>query len=750
MERQRQVVCADNEELAAFMWNKRREMAEGPKGVSENIDLTLSKAYSNVCSSISHIKTMKDFSQIKGVGKWILRLMQSFFKTDSDALGSEELPTKRKKNKGTKHYMPQKNSVAYALLVALYRGTATGSDFMRKQELIDSAEASGLSRAPIMPEKGKGKPGQFGSSPRDWYSGWSCMKTLITKGLVVKSSCPAKYMLTEQGKEAARDCLLRSGLGDNTDALGTGDRSPEISLPYLEGARAGSLKEVGLPYAASSRQKESFNVPPKSLDRFVRMGYSKEQILCAFAEVSETSGNKEMSSLWPAVMCRLREEQVYGLPLESPNIIREDHLASSTSYLPTSYLSRDDHVDLTCENRSANSDYDAASYIPKSLCPVSSPQGLSILRACSSTGDGVTHVRGGLGIKSNALRLPPLTFGERFGDLYQVVLILDDREKFTTQGSKSRKIIDHICGQFKIKIEVRRLPVGDGIWIARHKHLASEYVLDFIVERKKVDDLRCSIRDNRYRDQKVRLLSWVNVIALAGLLHSSCILLGLPFGAELQVQGSLGFDCTGFQKLIGWMQVTAPASGVLKVGVDVPESTLEDSGGWERCGLKKIIYLVEGDANASEAAESIKTACFTTEILEGFDVQRTSGLADTLRKYGYLTQSIVQYYTSLEPEDEVRSPKVCPPFTDFMKRCQDSDKMTVSDVFATQLMQVPQVTEDVAIAVLDLYPTLLSLARAYILLDGDIGAQEEMLKKQSNNVVSGAASRNIFQLVWGS
>jgi len=43
------------------------------------------------------------------------------------------------------------------------------------------------------PEKGKGKPGHFGSSPRDWYSGWNCMKTLIAKGLVVKSSCPAKY-----------------------------------------------------------------------------------------------------------------------------------------------------------------------------------------------------------------------------------------------------------------------------------------------------------------------------------------------------------------------------------------------------------------------------------------------------------------------------------------------------------------------------------------------------------------------------
>lgn len=102
------------------------------------------------------------------------------------------------------------------------RGTSNGNEFMRKQELIDAAEASGLSRVAIgyvyitsldlcvfldkvlkihfwpswfytfRPEKGRGKPGNFGSSPRDWYSGWNCMKTLITKGLVVKSSCPAK------------------------------------------------------------------------------------------------------------------------------------------------------------------------------------------------------------------------------------------------------------------------------------------------------------------------------------------------------------------------------------------------------------------------------------------------------------------------------------------------------------------------------------------------------------------------------
>ena len=47
--------------------------------------------------------------------------------------------------------------------------------------------------------------------------------------------------------------------------------------------------------------------------------------------------------------------------------------------------------------------------------------------------------------------------------------------------------------------------MGDGIWIARHRKLRTEYVLDFIVERKEVSDLDGSITDNRYRDQKLRL-----------------------------------------------------------------------------------------------------------------------------------------------------------------------------------------------------------------------------------------------------
>ncbi|KAJ1409037.1 Winged helix-like DNA-binding domain superfamily [Sesbania bispinosa] len=664
MENRTRVRCPENQELASYMWNKWKEMADQPKGVSDNIEMALSKAHFNVCNSKNPIRTIKDFSQVKGVGKMILRLMQGFFGTGSGGSDPEDLTKKGKKTKGTKRYVPQRNSVAYALLITLYRGTSNGNEFMRKQELIDAAEASGLSRVPIAPEKGKGKPGHFGSSPRDWYSGWSCMKTLIAKGLVVKSSCPAKYMLTQEGKEAACDCLTRSGMAESLE------KSVSVEIPSVDKQNSIDMElndhdlesEVMSPL---TKQKKPIDVPLDSLERFTNMGYSKEQIVSAFTDVSRSHPNKDVSSLWPAVLCHLREEQVYGSQPESQIIINNHQMTRANTVVNGSrgLIGKESRtVVSSCGGHVTN------------FCSPDIPP--FPLKACSSADHSMQKPnKDELESKMNILNVPPLSLGERFEDAYEVILILDDREQFATQGSRSRKIIENIRNQFKIKIEVRRLPVGDGIWIARHKTLDSEYVLDFIVERKKIDDLRSSIRDNRYKDQKLRLL---------------------------------------------------------------------------RCGLKKLIYLVEGDPNSSEAAESIKTACFTTEILEGFDVQRTSGLGDTLRKYGYLTQAISQYYKSGVVEDNVKCSGTCPPFDEFIRRCQDLEKVTVSDVFAIQLMQVPQVTEEVAMAVLDLYPTLLSLARAYSLLDGDARAREEMLRRQSNDVINAVASRNIFQLVWGS
>ncbi|KAI6675951.1 hypothetical protein NL676_036747 [Syzygium grande] len=667
MEGQSGAACPSNEGLVHFMLQTKVELSQAPKGLSENAEATLARAIHNVSRSRSPISSLKELSQVKGVGKWILKLVRRYFENDTPDSENEDLTTKGKNAKGTKRYLPKKNSVAYALLITLYRGTSNGNEYMRKQELIDAAEASGLSRAPIVPEKGKGKPGQFGSSPRDWYSGWSCMKTLITKGLVMKSSCPAKYMLSQEGKDAARDCLLRSGLADSSHCEEGSLDLDMVNGVNLETVSPESSEDLTVQPICVRKRQNPTDIPPQTLERFLGMGYAEEQVLCAVAEVSKTSDGRDISTLWPAILCRLREDQVYGCSTSTTFAMKR---------CSTSTRSAVAHGQVDIEGSQSTREEPVCDDVTNTKYSfMESSQNSFTMKPCSTndypaSGSGSFSVEGSM----NVLSKPPLNFGERFQDVYEVILILDDREQFATRGSRSRRIIDNICSQFNIKVEVRRLPVGDGIWIARHKYHDSEYVLDFIVERKKVEDLRSSIRDNRYKDQKFKLL---------------------------------------------------------------------------RCGLKKLIYLVEGDPNQCEAAESIKTACFTTEILEGFDVQRTSGLADTLKKYGHLTQAIVHYYTSQLQDDQSKSTGVCPPFDEFIKRCQDAEKMTVSDVFAIQLMQVPQVTEEAAIAVIDTYPTLLSLARAYALLDGDLCAQEEMLTRQTNNVVNKLASKNIFRLVWG-
>ncbi|XP_077645799.1 structure-specific endonuclease subunit MUS81 [Lonchura striata] len=61
-----------------------------------------------------------------------------------------------------------------------------------------------------------------------------------------------------------------------------------------------------------------------------------------------------------------------------------------------------------------------------------------------------------------------------------------------------------------VPVLLRRLPVGDFLWVARERdppagHAPRELVLDVVVERKSAADLGNSIRDGRYREQKLRL-----------------------------------------------------------------------------------------------------------------------------------------------------------------------------------------------------------------------------------------------------
>lgn len=85
---------------------------------------------------------------------------------------------------------------------------------------------------------------------------------------------------------------------------------------------------------------------------------------------------------------------------------------------------------------------------------------------------------------------------------YEVAVLFDTREmRSQTERDFFQKRVSH----HNISCDVRALSVGDILWIARHKHTGKEVVLNYVCERKRIDDLAISIKDGRFVEQKNRL-----------------------------------------------------------------------------------------------------------------------------------------------------------------------------------------------------------------------------------------------------
>lgn len=85
---------------------------------------------------------------------------------------------------------------------------------------------------------------------------------------------------------------------------------------------------------------------------------------------------------------------------------------------------------------------------------------------------------------------------------YDVKFTIDNRE---IRSKTERDFFDMKLQQLGVECLKRPLAVGDGVWVARHKTSNEEVVLNYILERKRLDDLASSIIDGRYTEQKTRL-----------------------------------------------------------------------------------------------------------------------------------------------------------------------------------------------------------------------------------------------------
>lgn len=96
-------------------------------------------------------------------------------------------------------------------------------------------------------------------------------------------------------------------------------------------------------------------------------------------------------------------------------------------------------------------------------------------------------------------------------DSFTVELVLDNRE---IRSQKDRDYISNELYKKEVPYSVRGLELGDTIWVARMKdpRFLAQFgeegdmvPLDYILERKRLDDLINSIKDGRFHEQKFRL-----------------------------------------------------------------------------------------------------------------------------------------------------------------------------------------------------------------------------------------------------
>jgi len=233
--------------------------------------------------------------------------------------------------------------------------------------------------------------------------------------------------------------------------------------------------------------------------------------------------------------------------------------------------------------------------------------------------------------------------------IFEIVLLIDNRELHQQNLQKELELRGIIC-------ERRQLDLGDIIWVARRivndRQTISteddEFLLHFIVERKRIEDLVASIEDGRYKEQKFRL---------------------------------------------------------------------------KRCGLKFPVYLVEGTLDYSEAHfEMCENAMISTQIEYGFLVKRTASEQETILYLENMTKRFMDLNRKrcYENHSELT-------FGQFASAVSKSGNLTLSDLFAKQLFQLPSSNPEKVSEVIRLYPTPYLLMSAYKQILSEREGQE-MLK----------------------
>ncbi|KAK2576055.1 hypothetical protein KPH14_007396 [Odynerus spinipes] len=233
---------------------------------------------------------------------------------------------------------------------------------------------------------------------------------------------------------------------------------------------------------------------------------------------------------------------------------------------------------------------------------------------------------------------------------FDIILLVDTQE---TCGGKTKPQHDATWVELKqlgILFEVRHLKIGDFTWIAKCRHTKNELVLPYIAERKRLDDLGASIKDGRFHEQKFRL---------------------------------------------------------------------------KQSGIQNLVYIVESYEKFSRTGIPLSTllqASINSLVQDGFIVKYTDNHQDSMSYLAILTNTLYKIYAgkklieckkeNIIPVDIFSNSVSLMKFEEFNKAASKLKNFSVCQMFVRQLLQLKGMSIDKALAIVQSYPTPLTLINA--------------------------------------
>ncbi|KAG0005093.1 Crossover junction endonuclease mus81 [Entomortierella chlamydospora] len=399
--------------------------------------------------------------------------------------GEDEPKPKKARQRAYKPYIPTYRSGAYAILLALLDASTVSADGSLTKYEITTMGQIHCDVSLTNPEHGK------------FYTGWSSMKTLLDKSLVYRSS--SKFYLTEEGTDMAKRLRAVASETEST-LLPSSDTGEQNSLPNastsqwesrimdwsrdtptsIDGAKERALyRAPGSTTPFDSVSTASTNTPQ---DTPVNTNDSYTYDDDDFDGWDDTPSSRESLSSSSAA------------PTTPKNINPTAKAATSSSR--TLEGNRDQPVNIISDSEDEKDGMLIETSSSSSLSRVSSSSKMEGLEAQNNSSSGLTDIK-------RLARFQPIKF---IPGTFEICLVLDIRE-VRTQTDR-----DYLGQKLKdrgVNVTKRALDVGDVIWVARLKDPSfdgpDEIVLDYIVERKRMDDLVYSIKDGRFTEQKFRL-----------------------------------------------------------------------------------------------------------------------------------------------------------------------------------------------------------------------------------------------------